>query len=507
MSTETGSNFWPLKVSLRLRVTLAVVFPLLVILGTLTTLQYQRQKNAILENVSLVSSYAGQVIQTHLSRDVPENHPAELEIFFNQMSQDKNFRVAYFLDSSGKILYASNSANVGQTLSNSAPDCQPCHRLPVQQRPPASLVVTAGSGERVFRSMFPIENGPACVACHADDGKPLALLLTDTPVAPLEGSLTSAFRENIIWSLGMLLVTILIVNLALNRLVIQRLVHLLDALSQFGQGSFHLRLPAQSPDEIGQLADAFNEMGQRIEDNAFKTQELSEQLQQRSSERGERLKRIIGAQESERQRVAREIHDDLGQALGGISFQLEATRRLFQSDPPRARQQLDQAQGLVADTTERMYDIILALRPSELDDLGLVSAIRSQAERVFANSDIHFEMDTSRFTSRLPAEVETAVYRTLQEALSNIVRYSRASRVKITCAYQKGIFEAEITDNGKGFSLDEIKFTQASPRGLGLLGMQERIAQCGGGLTIDTHLGSGTRILLRIPIESEPNHE
>ncbi|MDP2777188.1 MAG: sensor histidine kinase, partial [Anaerolineales bacterium] len=463
--------------------------------------------NAILENVSLVSSYAGQVIQTQLSRDVPENHPGELEFFFNEMGQNQNFRVAYFLDSSGKILFASNGKNMGNTLSNSAPDCQPCHRLPVQERPPASLVVTSGSGERVFRSMFAIENGPACVACHSQNGKPLGLLLADTPLVPLEGALTSAFREGVLWSAGMLLVTILIVNLVLNRLVIQRLVHLLDALSQFGQGNFNLRLPSQSPDEIGQLADAFNKMGQRIEDNAFKTQELSEQVQQRSSERGELLKRVIGAQENERRRVAREIHDDLGQALGGISFQLEATRHLFQSDPPRARQQLDQVQRLVSETTESMYDIILALRPSELDDLGLVSAIRSQAESVFANSDIHFEMEVSRFNSRLPAEVETAVYRTLQEALSNIVRYARASRVTITCTYQKGIFEAEITDNGKGFSLDEIKFTQASPRGLGLLGMQERISQCGGQLIIDTRLGSGTRILLRIPIESETNHE
>jgi two-component system sensor histidine kinase UhpB len=154
-----------------------------------------------------------------------------------------------------------------------------------------------------------------------------------------------------------------------------------------------------------------------------------------------------------------------------------------------------------------MYDIILALRPSELDDLGLVSAVRSHAERVFADSDIQFEMEVSRFSSRLPAEVETAVYRALQEALSNIVRYAHATRVNITFAYQKGIFEAEIMDNGKGFSLDEIKLTQSSPRGLGLLGMQERISQCGGQLTIDTRLGSGTRILLRIPIESETNHE
>jgi two-component system sensor histidine kinase UhpB len=507
MSIESRSAFWPLKVSLRLRVTLAVVLPLLLILGALTALQYQRQKNAILENVALVSSYTGRALQTHLSGEVPENHPAEIESFFRTINQDGNFRVAYFLDSTGKILYASDPAAVGQTLSNSAPDCQPCHRLPETERPSASLVVTSRSGERVFRSMFPIENGAACVACHAETGKPLGLLLTDTPLAPLEASLTAAFGEDILWSLGMLAVTILVVNLALNRLVVQRLEHLLDALSQFGQGNFNLRLPAQSPDEIGQLAEAFNEMGQRIAENAFKMRELSEQLQQRSSERGELLKRVIGAQESERQRVAREIHDDLGQALGGISFQLEAARRLVESDPPRARQQLDQVQSLLAEMTERMYKIILALRPSELDDLGLTAAIRSHAERLFAGSGIRFEMDASRFTSRLPAEVETAVYRALQEALSNIVRHSRASSVTLTFAYQRGIFEAEITDNGKGFSLEEVKSTQASPRGLGLMGMQERIAQCGGELTVDAHLGSGTRLSIRIPIKRETSHE
>ncbi|GAB4504974.1 MAG: hypothetical protein Fur0043_19690 [Anaerolineales bacterium] len=503
MSDNTRSSFWPLRISLRLRVTLAVVLPLLLILGILTAVQYQRQKNAILENVSRVSAYAGEALQAYLSRQVPPNHPAELESLFNGMGEDQKFRLVYFLEPSGRILYAANPNRVGQTLSNAALDCQPCHRLSETERPPAALVTTAEGGERVFRSMFPIENGPACIACHAENGKPLGLLLTDTPLAPLEAPLTAAFREDLLWSAGMLLVTILVVNLALNRLVIQRLEHLLDALDQFGQGNFSLRLPAQSPDEIGQLAEAFNEMGQRIAENAFKMQELSAQLQQRSAERGELLKRVIGAQESERQRLAREIHDDLGQALGGIAFQLEAARRLVQSDPPRARQQLDQIQSLLAETTERMYDIILALRPSELDDLGLVSAIRSHAERVLAGSGARLEMDGSRFSGRLPAEVETAVYRTMQEALSNIVRHARASRVVITCAFQKGIFEAEIADNGKGFALDEIKFTPNSPRGLGLLGMQERIAQVGGQLTMDTRLGSGTRISIRIPIERE----
>jgi len=140
------------------------------------------------------------------------------------------------------------------------------------------------------------------------------------------------------------------------------------------------------------------------------------------------------------------------------------------------------------------------LRPSVLDDLGLAAALRSHAERVLNGSGITFKLDPSGLIKRLPPSIETALYRIFQEALSNVVKHSGADQVKITLAQRDGVFEGEIVDNGHGFNPEDIDREANSPHGLGLLGMQERLAQCGGSMDIISRKGEGTRIQVRIPL-------
>jgi two-component system sensor histidine kinase UhpB len=147
-----------------------------------------------------------------------------------------------------------------------------------------------------------------------------------------------------------------------------------------------------------------------------------------------------------------------------------------------------------------MYDIILDLRPSALDDLGLVAALRTHAERITQEAGIAFELDVSGMNGRLPPELETALYRIFQEALSNVVRHARATKLSITLICNNGAFEGNIVDNGRGFDLATIQANGDSARGLGLLGMQERISQCGGRLEITSNHGRGTHIHILIPM-------
>jgi signal transduction histidine kinase len=119
---------------------------------------------------------------------------------------------------------------------------------------------------------------------------------------------------------------------------------------------------------------------------------------------------------------------------------------------------------------------------------------------VFKGCGIIFKLDSSGLSKRLPPSIETALYRIFQEAMSNIVKHSGADQVKITLAQRDGVFEGEIMDNGYGFNLENIDLKVDNPHGLGLLGMQERLAQCGGCMEITSREGEGTCIQIHIPL-------
>ena len=488
-----------LERSLRTKVTLGIVLPLLLILSIFVVVDYRRHREDVLNDLSLLAAQSGRVIENNMRHAMLEADFDEVQLILDSIGETEEFRVIYLIDTDGKVIFAPNSEGVGSQLNNSQPDCQPCHRLPPEKRP-GSVVVKADDGQSVFRSMLPIKNTPECSTCH-DPGKPLiGLLLTDIPIAPVEAALADHLREDILWWVGTILVTVLVVNLALSRIIVRRLESLAQALSSFGQDRLDLPLPVGDPDEIGQLVTAFNEMGQRIEAKAADNRTLSEHLRRQSTLRGELLKHLITAQEDERKRVARELHDDLGQTLGALSLQAEMMERFIPSDSQDAVEQLKQTRALITETTDRMYDLILALRPSALDDLGLVAALRTHAEQSLDGSGISFELNTNGFEKRLSPEMETAMYRIYQEALSNVRRHSEAQHVRINLSIHNDIFESEVQDDGRGFDPQAVNMNGDNPRGLGLLGIKERVSQCGGQVEIKSQPGSGTQIRIRLPL-------
>ncbi len=504
MRWESHGRFGPIRASLRAKVTLGVLLPLLLILGGITAVQLWRHETAVLNSAALVAANAGRVIEEALRHEIIANtiatHFDTPPGILDTTTENDDFRVAYLLDTEGNILFAPGGVGVGAQLSNDEPECAPCHRLAEEERP-ASIVVETEGGERVFRSMIPLENTPECAECH-EGSEPLALLMTDTPLTALEATLAADFRENLLWLASAVLISVIVVNVALNRLVLDRLHRLTQALTGFGHGRHDLRLPEDEPDEIGQLAEAFNEMGRHVEAEEVENRLLSEDLRQQSALRGQLLERLITAQEDERKRFAREIHDELGQAMGGLALQAEVLQRLLPAHDEKAQAQLAQIKALITSTTDSMYDMILALRPSALDDLGLAAALRAHADRALAHTDIQFEMDTTEFYGRLPSEMEIALYRIFQEALSNVIRHASAKHIRFVLAQRDGWFEGRIEDDGRGFNPDDIHGDGAETRGLGLLGIKERVSQFGGELEIESTYGSGCCLCIRLPLEA-----
>lgn len=154
--------------------------------------------------------------------------------------------------------------------------------------------------------------------------------------------------------------------------------------------------------------------------------------------------------------------------------------------------------------------MILALRPSALDDLGLTAALRAHADRTLAHTGIQFEMDATEFhacteqgrSARLSPEMEIALYRMFQEALSNVIRHASAKHVRFVLARRAGWFEGRIEDDGRGFNPDDIHGDGLETRGLGLLGIKERVSQFGGELEIESAYGSGCCLCIRLPLEA-----
>lgn len=489
--------------NLRTKVTLGVVLPLLLVFGLFTTIEYFRQRALLLNNLSLLAANAGQVIENNLRHEMLRSDFEGVQELLDSIGANEAYQGLYLLDTTGEVIFAPDGTGVGSRLDNNQPDCQPCHRLSPEVRP-SSIVVTTADGQRVFRSMQPIENDEACNECHDPEQKLIGVLLIDASITSIEAPLAIYLREKLMWWAATILTAVVVVNLALSRFVLGRLEKLANAISLFGHSQHPPPLDDNQTDEIGQLAEAFRIMTENVESRRKENRTLSEHVQRQSAQRGELLKRLITAQEDERKRVARELHDDMGQVFSGLAFRLEAIERDFASDPDHALQQLKQSQNIVANGTDRMYDLILALRPSALDDLGLVAALRSQAERILKQTGITFELDIKSMNGRLPPELETALYRIFQEALSNVVRHAEATKLSVTLACNDHTFEGKIEDNGRGFDLTSIQTNGDNIRGLGLLGMQERVIQCGGSMEIISNQGLGTKIRILIPLTVVP---
>lgn len=485
--------------SLRAKITLSIIFPLMLILSAVAYVEHSRHRRAIMDDLSSMAAYSGQMIESSLRHAMLESDFDEVQGILNTIGENDDIQTVYLLDISGKIIFAPENHGVGTRLDNSHANCRPCHHQAPDNRPD-SIIVTDSAGQQMFRSMHTIENAPECTGCHNPDQRLLGLLLTDISMASVEASLAADLRENLMWGAITILITIVTINLVLSELVLRRLRQFAPAIDRLRFGDVPDSILDNQQDEIGQLARAFNTMADRIATRNAENLTLSESLRKQSTQRSLLLNYLISAQEDERKRIARELHDELGQFLGGLALHTEAIGRLIAEAPERAITQVDYVHSLITETTEHMYDIILDLRPSVLDDIGLAAALRVYAERLLAQTDLRFELDSSELARRLPPDIETALYRIFQEALCNVVRHANASQVRVRLAKNTGSFEGEIVDDGRGFDLATISLDGTSPQGLGLLGMRERTLQCGGELAILSQPGSGTRITIRIPV-------
>lgn len=243
-----------------------------------------------------------------------------------------------------------------------------------------------------------------------------------------------------------------------------------------------LELRRDNPvEEIDRLASSFHGLLQRIEEERRRSGQLA-----------------MRAQEEERRRLARDLHDEVNQALTAILLRLEA---LAQETPPERAPEVAELKRLVYQAMDELLNLARQLRPSALDDHGLVPAVETQLKRFSTRTGIEVRLDTQGDPDDLSEVVQTAIYRVAQEALTNVTRHSGATVVELDLEEHEGAAELRVRDDGSGFDPTLIARTNSEghSRGLGLVGMAERARLVGGELDVRSAPGGGTTITLRVP--------
>jgi signal transduction histidine kinase/PAS domain-containing protein len=240
---------------------------------------------------------------------------------------------------------------------------------------------------------------------------------------------------------------------------------------------------------------------------AIENAELYQELQLREKARADLLRQVIRAQEDERRRVARELHDVTSQALATLAVRIEMlgspTKKI---EPTEYSEIVDETRQLLNITSREVHSLIYALRPSLLDDLGLPAAIRSCAHNALESAAIETHLEVGGVERRLPQEVEIAVFRMTQEAITNIASHSRAESAYINLEFKDKSVVVQVEDDGVGFNLQEVLSSAHEKESMGLLGMKERAELLGGKLSIDTRPNRGTKLIIEIPLNGELEH-
>lgn len=269
----------------------------------------------------------------------------------------------------------------------------------------------------------------------------------------------------------------------LARLVTRPVLALAEGAQRLGQGDFSHRLPVERNDEIGHLAKSFNRMAQNLERTTVSKQELENLAGQ-----------LLTAQEDERRRIARELHDDVTQRMAAVAIEAGQLERLPASEVARLKLGLNRIKEHMGQLSSDIHRLSYNLHPAVLEDLGLIAAIEQESRAFFERGGPPVEFEHSGELTSLPHETQLVVYRLIQEALRNVEKHTQAETVRLKLEKNDGVL-LRVTDDGCGF--DALSPTWR--RGLGLTSMEERVRQLGGRLDVRSQPGRGTEIEAWLP--------
>jgi two-component system sensor histidine kinase UhpB len=312
---------------------------------------------------------------------------------------------------------------------------------------------------------------------------------------------TKTLVEQSNFTVGTLLVMLgigvsLVVNFAIMRAAFRPLDKIQDTVEEVSRGNSHARVRGlQTGDpEIARLGETINMMLNRLEQDTRTIERHSQQIQVMSAQ-------VLRAQEEERRRIARELHDETSQALNALLLSIEMAQDVLRTAASYADGELEEAlrrlqasKQLTTQTLDGIHNLAFDLRPTILDDLGLEPSVRWYAKRQSETYGIDIAVEVDGLDERLPDQTEVALFRVIQEALTNVAKHASASHAHVRLQRGDEGIELTVQDDGSGFDPEQTHGDR-----LGLFGMQERVALLGGSLDIATRRGAGTTLQVRVP--------
>jgi len=304
----------------------------------------------------------------------------------------------------------------------------------------------------------------------------------------------------------------LCISIFLSWLITRQLHRLIGAMKQVEAGNLDVRSDVWAYDEIGQVQITFNFMVEslarthrelllqhdQLKDLAFERKRLLTQLQKTEIELHRALRRAVEYQEAERKRISRELHDEIGQALTSILIRLKALQD--ETDMETIAERVDGLRYLTSESIEELRRLAVDLRPAILDHLGILPALRWYVQQLTEQADLPIQFNGPDKMERLPEAVELVLYRVAQEGLTNAIRHSHAAHIEVILEESPDALRLRVVDDGVGFD------SQKLDRGLGLLGMRERVELVNGKCGVDTMPGEGTCLWAEIPLSNGTVH-
>jgi signal transduction histidine kinase len=275
----------------------------------------------------------------------------------------------------------------------------------------------------------------------------------------------------------------------LTRIFAQPIEELASLARTVKGGNYTVKAPVRANDEVGELAVAFNEM--------------TDALRQKEAARQQLLGQVIRAGEEERKRIARELHDGMGQALTSQIAALSAIEARHRDEEGRRR--LAELRQHAEQTLAEVHDLSVALRPSVLDDVGLMAALQRNCRMVAQRFGVDVACTEAGLDGcSLPPDVELTVYRLVQEALTNAVRHGQCSRAQVLVEGDTSQVKVVVQDNGRGFDATEWRRRGVERNRIGLLGIEERVSLLKGSFCVESQPGRGATVYATIPLEARP---
>lgn len=338
----------------------------------------------------------------------------------------------------------------------------------------------------------------------------LALLLQAHGAESIQAEIFLGLARQVAIVLGVMALFGLTLAVLFTQVLIHPLQTLIRAMRRVQAGDLAVSVPVWARDEIGEVQDEFNLMlGNLRESRAALAQQQNEleklnqenirlldELNANNSRLEHLLHHAISAQEAERKRLARELHDETGQSLTSILLRLKALQT--ETDPEVIHDRLNGLRYLTSQTLEDVRRLALDLRPMALDDLGLVPAIRWYVRQCAERNGIEIKFSVANTLPRLPADLEIVLYRAVQEGLTNIIRHAQAQHANVSLEQSGSAVWLRVSDDGKGIRLDS-----NGRGGMGLEGMRERVMLAGGKFRLDSAPGAGTQIVIELPVGAE----